>query len=76
MAERVRKVLAVMAGHGHAAAVLGAWGCGVFRNDSDVIADLFREALATRFAGVFDAVVFAVSGGGENHRAFAERFTV
>ena len=77
MAERVRKVLAVAAGHGHDAAVLGAWGCGVFRNDPEMIADLFREALLTRFAGVFARVVFAVldtSADGGTIRPFAGRF--
>ncbi|MBN9517728.1 TIGR02452 family protein [bacterium] len=75
MAERVEKVLAVAAGHGHAAVVLGAWGRGVFKNDPGMIADLFRAALRTRFAGVFEAVVFAVPGAdGENHHAFADRF--
>ncbi len=75
MGERIEKVLAVAAGHGHAAVVLGAWGCGVFKNDPGMIADLFRAALRTRFAGVFGTVVFAVPGAdGENHRAFAERF--
>jgi uncharacterized protein (TIGR02452 family) len=77
MRERVRKVLHVMAGHGHDAAVLGAWGCGVFRNDPQVIADLFREALATRFAGVLRRVVFAILDWSEEKRfigPFAERF--
>ena len=77
MAGRVRKVLAVAAGHGHDAVVLGAWGCGVFRNDPEVIADLFREALVTRFAGVFARVAFAVldtSADGGTIRPFAERF--
>lgn len=60
MRERIRKVLGIMAGHGHDAVVLGAWGCGVFRNDPEVIADLFRDALRTRFAGVFKRVVFAI----------------
>lgn len=60
MRHRIDKVLHIMAGHGHDAAVLGAWGCGVFRNDPEIIADLFREALAARFAGVFRRVVFAV----------------
>lgn len=60
MRHRIDKVLHVMAGHGHDAAVLGAWGCGVFRNDPEVIADLFREALVTRFSGAFRRVVFAV----------------
>lgn len=77
MRERVRKVLHLMAGHGHDAAVLGAWGCGVFRNDSEVIADLFREALATRFAGVFKRVVFAILDWSDEKRfigPFEERF--
>ena len=60
MRKRVEKVLAVAAGHGHDAVVLGAWGCGVFRNDPEVVAGLFREALVTRFAGVFEVVALAV----------------
>jgi uncharacterized protein (TIGR02452 family) len=60
MAARVDKVLTVMAGHGHDAAVLGAWGCGVFKNDPEEVAELFRAALATRFHGAFARVVFAV----------------
>ena len=76
MEKRIAKVLAVMAGHGHDAAVLGAWGCGVFGNDPEVIAGLFAGALRTRFAGVFAKVVFAVldTTDGETVRPFAERF--
>jgi uncharacterized protein (TIGR02452 family) len=75
MERRVEKVLAVMAGHGHDAAVLGAWGCGVFRNDPELIADLFATALRGRFAGAFAKVVFAVlSPDGETIRPFEERF--
>ena len=46
MRERVAKVLAVAAHHGHTELVLGAWGCGVFGNDGREIAELFRDALA------------------------------
>src|SRR4051812_34567846 len=75
MRERVEKVLAIMAGHGHDAAVLGAWGCGVFKNDPEMIAELFANALRTRLAGVFAKVVFAVlSSDGETIRPFEERF--
>ncbi len=75
MADRIEKVLTIMAGHGHDAAVLGAWGCGVFKNDPEVIAELFANALRTRFAGVFAKVVFAVlSSDGETIRPFEERF--
>jgi uncharacterized protein (TIGR02452 family) len=60
MRERVRRVLAVAATHGHDALVLGAWGCGVFQNDPAEIADLFAEALHGPFHGTFATVVFAV----------------
>ncbi len=60
MAERVERVLGVAALHGHEVLVLGAWGCGVFRNDPAMIAELFQIALAGRFRGAFTHVVFAV----------------
>jgi uncharacterized protein (TIGR02452 family) len=66
MQERVERVLGVAALHGHETLVLGAWGCGVFRNDPAQIAGLFRDALAGPFRGAFARVVFAVldtSGG-------------
>jgi uncharacterized protein (TIGR02452 family) len=62
MEERVARVLAVAALHGHEALVLGAWGCGVFKNDPDEIAQLFSAALAGGgpFRGAFTRIVFAV----------------
>jgi uncharacterized protein (TIGR02452 family) len=60
MALRIELVLTVMAEHGHDAAILGAWGCGVFKNDPVTVAGLFRDALTGPFRGVFTRVVFAV----------------
>jgi uncharacterized protein (TIGR02452 family) len=60
MQERVERVLGVAALHGHEVLVLGAWGCGVFKNDPEQIAELFQIALAGRFRGAFTQVVFAV----------------
>ncbi len=68
MRERIDKVLAVAAHHGHDALVLGAWGCGVFRNDPTEVAGLFGEALEGRFAGAFARVVFAVLDSSEERR--------
>jgi uncharacterized protein (TIGR02452 family) len=59
LAVRARRVLAVASAHGHRRLVLGAWGCGVFRNDPAVVADAFAVALADS-PGWFDEVVFAV----------------
>jgi len=75
MRARVEKVLAIMAGHGHDAAVLGAWGCGVFKNDPETIAELFAQSLRGRFANVFAKVVFAVLTPDDDAiRPFRERF--
>jgi TIGR02452 family protein len=58
---RARKILAAAVKHGHRTLVLGAWGCGVFRNSPDAVADIFSMWLySPKFAGAFDHVVFAV----------------
>jgi len=60
-----------------AARVLGAWGCGVFRNDPLTVARAFREQLA-RTSGWFDRVVFAVldnQQGTPTYKAFADALT-
>jgi uncharacterized protein (TIGR02452 family) len=57
---RINKVLSVAAGQGYDAIILGAWGCGVFKNDPQHVAKRFRAALTGDFAGVFRLVHFAV----------------
>jgi uncharacterized protein (TIGR02452 family) len=57
---RVLKVLAVGVAHGHNAIILGAWGCGAFGNDADLIASLFQRALEENFKGAYRKVVFAI----------------
>ncbi|MFD6972124.1 TIGR02452 family protein [Streptomyces sp. NPDC059979] len=60
LVRRAELVLEVAALHGYRRLVLGAWGCGVFRNDPAEVAEAFRGLLAGRFAGVFERVVFGV----------------
>jgi uncharacterized protein (TIGR02452 family) len=60
MRERMERVLSVAAIHGHAVLILGAWGCGVFKNDPQTIAELFQTALRGPFRGAFTHVVFAI----------------
>lgn len=59
---RAGRVLEVAAAGGLTALALGAWGCGVFRNDPAQVAAAFRAHLTDggRFAGWFAHVVFAV----------------
>jgi uncharacterized protein (TIGR02452 family) len=75
---RAAHVLAVARAHGHRTLVLGAWGCGVFRNDPVAVAEVFAAHLASaEFAGAFERIVFAVydrAKGEPNLRAFRARF--
>ncbi|WP_173095310.1 TIGR02452 family protein [Actinomadura verrucosospora] len=59
---RARKILAVALVRGHGRLVLGAWGCGVFRNDPVEVAEAFAEPLGPggEFENRFEHVVFAV----------------
>ena len=79
MAGRVEKLLALAAAEGFEELVLGAWGCGVFRNDPRLIARLFHDALfgPDRWAWKFGRVTFAVYTSAreqENLEAFEELF--
>lgn len=73
---RSGQILDVARTHGHKNLLLGAWGCGVFRNDPAQVARIFAEVLEEQ-AGAFERVIFAVYDRGEglpNLTAFRGRF--
>ena len=79
MRRRIADVLAFAAAEGYRTLVLGAWGCGAFGNDVNVIARLFAEALAAPVRRCFDRVTFAVYDtrpGQPFIAAFRERLSV
>lgn len=58
---RAGNVLALAASQGWHRLVLGAWGCGVFRNDPRRVAAMFAEPLRSpEWCGRFESVVFSV----------------
>jgi uncharacterized protein (TIGR02452 family) len=71
-------VLAAAVSHGLEALVLGAWGCGVFRNSPHQVAAAFQEHLVGgMFSGRFEHVAFAVydrAPGQPNLDAFKAAF--
>jgi uncharacterized protein (TIGR02452 family) len=75
LAARARRVLQVAAYHGERRLVLGAWGCGVFRNQPAAVAEAFAAALDA-LPGRFDQITFAVldRGAAPIRAAFATRF--
>jgi len=62
MARRIKMVLAVALQEKLHHLVLGAWGCGVFKNDPEEVARLFANELTGKgaFANCFETIVFAV----------------
>lgn len=58
--ERARRVLSAAVVHDQRTLVLGAWGCGVFRNDPVVVAGAFAELIEGDFLRAFDHITFAV----------------
>ena len=52
--------------------VLSAFGCGVFKNNPRLVADMYRDAILC-YKESLSAVVFAIhAGGDDNYRIFAE----
>lgn len=71
---RIRRVLEVFRRNDARTIILGAWGCGAFRNDPREVAAWFRDELQP-FRSHFDRIVFAVydpKGDGRNLRPFRD----
>jgi uncharacterized protein (TIGR02452 family) len=77
--QRAGYVLAVARDNGHRSLLLGAWGCGVFRNEPSMVADAFGQWLESpHFEGCFDRVVFGIYDSSKTKdtlQAFKERFS-
>jgi len=76
---RGAKLLSLAAYHQCDALVLGAWGCGVFRNDPAIVAQMFADLLLAngQFSGRFKSVLFSVldtRGERKIFREFLNRF--
>jgi len=75
MKRRMKLALAVFAWQGAKHLVLGAYGCGVFRNDPKLIARWWQEILEEGMAAYFDTILYAVLDRNEDGnciRAFRE----
>lgn len=73
MLARMDKMFAVLALHDIQCVILGAWGCGVFGGDINVVAENFYTLLTGKYKGVFENVVFSVINK-EDHRVLSSYF--
>ena len=61
VALRIRAVLAIAVEEEVDVLILGAFGCGAFRNDAHAVASIFAKLLmSSQFAGAFSDVIFAI----------------
>ena len=74
--KRIRRIFAAAAADGNEVLILGAFGCGAFRNPPRVVAKAFHKALED-YRDCFETVEFAVYHTDyetENYKAFQEEF--
>ncbi len=78
---KIRTIFRIAREHLQTTLVLGAFGCGAFRNPPKHTAQLFKEIMQkNEFCGVFKHICFAIkedhnSRGFGNYVPFAEAFT-
>jgi uncharacterized protein (TIGR02452 family) len=74
--QNFRTLFSVAAGQGHTTLILGAIGCGVFKNPPDEICQAFAELIfpGGEFHGVFETIIFAIIKSEENLTAFERVF--
>ena len=76
---KIRAILRMGLRHGHDSLVLGAFGCGAFRNPPEEVSELFRAVLdEDEFRDRYRLVIFAIINGhnanGRNLKAFRKTF--
>lgn len=62
---RIKTVLSIAAENNEKILILGAWGCGVFGQDANEVAEIFKDYLTTLF-NCFDTIVFAIPNNNPN----------
>ena len=73
---RIRRIFKLAAAEGNEVLILGAFGCGAFRNPPDVVADVFRQ-ITGEFTRQFETIEYAVfhtDRETKNYQAFRRAF--
>lgn len=73
MRDRIHFVLDIAKEHNPYNLILGAWGCGVFGNDAEFVANSFKKELEEYYTDTFENIIFAIPGG-INYTIFTKVF--
>lgn len=75
MERRIRKIISLAIDKKNDFIVLGAFGCGVFRNDPKIVSRVFKKVLVDEnLKDYFESVVFAIYKNDENFNEFENTF--
>ena len=73
--DKIRAQFRVAAAKGVDAIVLGAFGCGAFKGDPNIVAQIYKEVLnELEFIGIFELIIFAIlDKESDNYKAFEQK---
>ena len=72
--DRIRFVLEIAKENEVETLILGAFGCGVFGQDSREVATIFKKLIHNDYANVFKKIIFAIPSGNNNYMNFKNIF--
>lgn len=64
---RIEMILSTAVSYGVETIILGAWGCGAFRNPPEIVAKAFKKAIENNYIYTFKNIVFAIKGSHNNN---------
>jgi uncharacterized protein (TIGR02452 family) len=72
--EKIRLMLSVPQSWGAQYLILGAWGCGVFKNDPEKVAQYFKDAIIGEgYGSLYKKIIFAVIN---DHNSVANNYEI
>jgi uncharacterized protein (TIGR02452 family) len=78
MLDKIRLILHLAVENGCENIILGAWGCGVFKNDPEDVSKMFSDVISNQFMHSFKNIIFAVindhNSAGDNYKTFDKHF--
>jgi uncharacterized protein (TIGR02452 family) len=77
--KRIEFVLKIAQQHNIDVIILGAWGCGVFRNEVNDVANYFKQVITAKNCKAFKKIVFAIYDSSEkknNYNTFKSILTL
>ena len=73
--DRIDLILDTACANGAVNIVLGAWGCGVFKNSPHLVSKAFRKVITEKYFDSFDNIIFAIKDDKkDNFNVFGETF--